>query len=127
MELYTLAEIRESQEKGTRMTFTDYQDDAIYFAIYPGKGNNFVYPVLGLVGESGEVAKKVKKLIRDSNSEITPEARENIKKELGDVLWYLSAVAYEFDLDLDEIAESNLFKLKDHKNRDVLQGSGDNR
>lgn len=109
------------------MTFGRYQECAMRLAVYPDKGNNYTYPVLGLCGEAGEVAEKVKKLIRDGNGEITKEFQESVAKELGDVLWYLAAVAKEFRLKLEDIANKNLEKLADRANRGVLHGSGDNR
>ena len=108
------------------MTFNEYQDLAKTTAIYP-ENVKLIYPVLGLCGEAGEVAEKVKKLYRDSKGEIAPEFKDNLKKELGDVLWYLSAVAGDVDLTLEEIAEANYQKLKDRKERNQIHGSGDNR
>lgn len=84
------------------------------------------YAALGL-GEVGEVQGKIKKVIRDSGGEITREVREKISGELGDTLWYLAAVADEFELDLGAIAEANLAKLADRKARGVISGSGDDR
>lgn len=106
-----------------------YQGLARDTAIYSkgSKERDIDYVVLGLCGESGEVANKVKKISRDDNNEITSKIRQEIKKELGDVLWYLSNVAYEFDLLLDDIAEDNIKKLKSRKDRDVISGDGDNR
>ena len=80
--------------------------------------------LLGLCGEAGEVAEKVKKNIRDGAS---PTFKEDMKKELGDVLWYISALARDLDIDLDTIAQMNLQKLKDRQERNQIQGSGDNR
>lgn len=109
------------------MNFNDYQDQAIRTAIYPGKGNNLSYPALGLTGEAGEVAEKIKKLIRDHEGELDDYNRKEIAKELGDALWYIAAMAFELGLDLDLIAIMNLSKLKSRKERGVLKGSGDNR
>ena len=89
--------------------------------------HNLVYPTLGLAGESGEVAEKVKKVIRDKNGVVDKKTREEIKKELGDVLWYVSQLATELDLSLDEVAQQNLKKLNSRMKRGKLQGSGDNR
>ena len=75
------------------MNFDQYQEQAGITAIYPNIGQNLAYPVLGLNGEAGEVAEQAKKAIRDDGGIITPERREKLKKELGDVLWYLSACA----------------------------------
>jgi NTP pyrophosphatase (non-canonical NTP hydrolase) len=96
-------------------------------AVYPNAGSNLVYPTLGLAGEAGEVAEKVKKLIRDDAGVLSDERRAAIAKELGDVLWYVAQVATEAELDLDEIAAANLQKLLSRAERGVLQGSGDDR
>ena len=104
-----------------------YQTCALETAVYPNQGQNFAYPTLGLVGEAGEVADKLKKVIRDNDGILTDPVRDAVAKELGDVLWYLAVVAYEMDYDLNEIARMNLDKLKSRKERGVLSGSGDNR
>ena len=109
------------------MTFQEYQSKSRETAIYPDKDNNFIYPTLGLVGESGEIAEKIKKVLRDSNGVISEEKRVELKKELGDVLWYISNLAVELKLDLDDIASTNIEKLFSRKERGVLGGSGDNR
>lgn len=87
----------------------------------------WVYCALGLAGESGEVAEKFKKVLRDSRGVVSHEARALIAKELGDVLWYVSELASCVGLDLDDVAKQNIAKLADRKNRGVLQGSGDTR
>jgi len=113
------------------MQFSEYQKESRTTAAYPDMGNNFVYPILGLVGEAGEVADKIKKLQRDQSmftpAETTDEIKQEITKELGDVLWYLSQMATEFQVDLEDIAQMNLDKLRDRKERGVIGGSGDNR
>lgn len=96
-------------------------------AIYPAQGDNYSYPALGLVGESGEVAEKIKKIIRDQDGVLTDENRIEIAKELGDVLWYIAILADEMGVTLDKVAEGNLEKLNSRKKRGVLSGSGDNR
>lgn len=109
------------------MDFNDYQIKAKTTAIYPLE-YAIVYPTLGLCGESGEVAEKIKKWLRDGGGSVLPEEKlELLKKELGDVLWYLANLADDLGLSLQEIAELNIAKLVDRKNRGVLQGSGDNR
>jgi NTP pyrophosphatase (non-canonical NTP hydrolase) len=85
------------------------------------------YPALGLAGEAGEVAEHVKKSIRDDGGVVTAERREALGKELGDVLWYLAQLATELELELDEVAEANLQKLRSRQLRGVLSGSGDDR
>ena len=109
------------------MTFSDYQQRSRVTAVYPGAGENLLYPTLGLCGEAGEVAEKVKKMIRDDDGVLTPERREALAKELGDVLWYVAQVATEAELNLGEVADANLRKLLSRRERGVLQGSGDER
>lgn len=109
------------------MEFNDYQQRARQTALYPNKDNNFIYPTLGLVGEAGEVAEKIKKVLRDNGGIITLEKKEEIKKELGDVLWYVSNLAYELDIELEDIAQGNIEKLFSRMERDKLHGDGDNR
>ena len=109
------------------MKFADYQKKSRTTAMYPNRGKNFVYPVLGLAGEAGEVAEKVKKIIRDNNGVVTALAKEDIKKELGDVLWYVSQLASELKITLASVAEHNLEKLASRKKRGMIKGSGDNR
>jgi len=109
------------------MTFEEYQKLSRKTAIYPNRGKNFVYPTLGLVGEAGEVAEKVKKIIRDNNSLVDKERKEDLMKELGDVLWYMAQIASELDLSLDKIASFNIEKLESRRERNALHGSGDNR
>jgi NTP pyrophosphatase (non-canonical NTP hydrolase) len=109
------------------MEMNDYQRLSRETAIYPTLGHPIVYPALGLAGEAGEVAEKVKKAMRDDGLVILPERKELIKKELGDVLWYVAQVATEAGLTLEEIAWGNYTKLKDRQERGVIQGNGDNR
>ena len=86
-----------------------------------------VYPTMGLVNEAGEVAGKVKKIFRDRNGEVSDADRQALKKELGDVLWYLAQICTELDLSLSEVAEANLVKLFDRLERGALGGDGDQR
>jgi NTP pyrophosphatase (non-canonical NTP hydrolase) len=109
------------------MEFSEYQHESRKTAVYPVIGQGFVYPALGLAGESGEVVEKVKKIFRDQHGIIGNEQRQAIAKELGDVLWYLAQLATEFELDFDSIAKDNLAKLLSRQQRGQLQGSGDNR
>ena len=109
------------------MNVNDYQDQALGTAIYPDRGANFVYPALGLVGEAGEVADKLKKVIRDHGGVLTDPVRDAVAKELGDVCWYLAVLAYELDYNLEEVMQMNLDKLASRKQRGVLSGSGDSR
>ena len=109
------------------MTFKEYQKKSRRTAIYPDKDHNFVYPTLGLAGETGEVAEKIKKVLRDNNGVVDEGRRQEIMKELGDVLWYIAQLATELGLSLDEIAELNIKKLNSRKKRNKISGSGDNR
>ena len=109
------------------MNFNDYQTKSRNTAKYPIIGHGVIYPTLGLVNEAGEVAGKIKKVFRDKDGEISGETREALKAELGDVLWYISQVATELDLSLDEIAEANIAKLLDRLERGKIKGDGDNR
>jgi NTP pyrophosphatase (non-canonical NTP hydrolase) len=109
------------------MTFSDYQSRSRATAVYPNAGNNMLYPTLGLCGESGEVAEKIKKMVRDDGGVLSSERREALAKELGDVLWYAAQLATESGLDLDDVAEANLQKLMSRRQRRQLGGSGDDR
>jgi NTP pyrophosphatase (non-canonical NTP hydrolase) len=109
------------------MDLNDYQAAALGTAVYPNRGANFAYPALGLAGEAGEVADKLKKVIRDNDGVLTDQVRDAVAKEIGDVLWYVSVLAYEMDYDLNAIAQINIDKLNSRKERGVLSGSGDNR
>ena len=101
--------------------FREYQRKAVSFAIYPAT-HKVLYPTLGLCGEAGEVAEKVKKQVRDSTFN-----RHEVAKELGDVLWYLSNLANDIGYNLDEIADINIEKLTSRQDRNKIKGSGDNR
>ena len=109
------------------MNFEEYQKKSRKTALYPNVGKNFVYPTLGLSGEAGEVAEKIKKVIRDKNGVMDDESREMIEKELGDVLWYVSQIATELGLELDEVAQNNIEKLYSRLERGKIGGSGDER
>ena len=110
------------------MTFEEYQNKAQETAIYP-KEHTVIYPCLGLSGETGEVLEKIKKIIRNGGdvSNISNEDKIEIKKELGDVLCYLSALSRDLDISLEDVAEANLEKLSSRKERGVLHEKGDNR
>lgn len=108
------------------MDFVEYQKQSQKTALYPGHGHSFIYPTLGLAGEAGEVVEKIKKAIREDGGEITAERKKALQKEMGDLLWYLSQLATETGIDLNEVAEGNLTKLLSRKERGVLHGDGDN-
>ncbi len=109
------------------MDLSEYQSRSRGTAVYPDAGDNLLYPTLGLCGEAGEVAEKIKKMIRDDEGVLTDERRSALSKELGDVLWYLAQIASEAGLELAAIAAANLEKLGSRQRRNVLQGSGDDR
>lgn len=109
------------------MTFNEYQQESRKTAIYPNAGNNFIYPALGLCGEAGEVAEKIKKVIRDNSGVMSDDKKMEIKKELGDVLWYVAQLSSELGLTLDDVAWNNLEKLFSRQERNQLKGNGDNR
>ena len=108
------------------MNFNEYQNDCLKTALYPAN-MQLAYPALGLAGEAGEICNKVKKVFRDDKGILSEEKRREIAAELGDVLWYIAAVASDLNVDLDDVADANLEKLASRRARDVLQGSGDNR
>lgn len=109
------------------MDSNDYQTEALRTAIYPNLGENLVYPTLGLVGEAGEVADKIKKIIRDKGGVMEESDRKKIALEVSDVCWYLAMLAYELDFTLGEIMQMNLDKLASRQQRGVLSGNGDDR
>jgi NTP pyrophosphatase (non-canonical NTP hydrolase) len=109
------------------MEFNEYQKETRKTAIYPGLGNNFSFPTIGLAGESGEVAEKIKKIIRDRGGIVDEYSRNEVKKELGDVLWYVAQLATELNIELDDVVKFNLEKITSRKERNVVHGEGDNR
>ena len=111
----------------SHITGTTYQDKACETAIFP-KEKATEYLTLGLTGEAGEIANKVKKFIRDGATQDEYLAKRiEIGYEIGDVLWYCAVLAKEMEMDLGHIMENNLQKLADRKKRGMLSGSGDNR
>ncbi len=109
------------------MTLNEYQNEASKTALYPRRGSNLTYTVLGLCGESGEIAEKVKKLDRDRGGVMDDAWKEEMKKELGDVLWYVAQAAFELEFDLEAVAQLNVEKLRSRLARQTLHGDGDNR
>jgi NTP pyrophosphatase (non-canonical NTP hydrolase) len=107
------------------MTLDEYQGRAIKEAFY--EKDDITYNALGITGEAGEIADHVKKMLRDDGGELTEERREILKKELGDVMWYVANMARRLDFKLSEIAQANIDKIIDRKSRGVQHGSGDNR
>jgi NTP pyrophosphatase (non-canonical NTP hydrolase) len=120
-------EFNNKRKELTKMNFDQYQEEARKTAIYPNVGNNFIYPTLGLCGESGEVAEKIKKVIRDNNGILTDTKTEEIAKELGDVLWYIANICEELNIRMDKVALLNLSKLKKRQEENKVHGDGDNR
>ena len=108
------------------MDFNDYQQKSSSTAIYPD-GKALEYLALGLCSEAGEVAGKIKKVIRDDNSNLTEDKRFELASELGDVLWYVSQLALELNITLNVVAHENIAKLADRKARGAIGGSGDSR
>lgn len=108
------------------MEFSEYQRFSRRTAEYPREAW-LSYPALGLAGEAGEVAEHAKKALRDDGGIVSPERRAAMSRELGDVLWYVTQLASELELDLDEVARANLEKLFSRQRRGVLSGSGDDR
>ena len=106
--------------------FNSYQRSAAGTAIYPDQ-HKITYPALGMAGEAGEVANKVKKLIRDGPDNRPDTWREDIASEIGDVLWYCASLASDLNLSLGMIAAQNLIKLDKRKDKGTLGGSGDTR
>ena len=109
------------------MDLNHYQEKAKETALYPNVGNNPIYPTLGLAGEAGEVADKVKKVLRDKGGVFGREEKYKLKLELGDVLWYVAQLSSELGLELEEVAQANLLKLSSRSNRGKISGSGDER
>lgn len=107
-------------------TLNEYQQRALETAVYP-KDKKIIYPTLGLTGEAGEVADKVKKVIRDNNQEFDDDRRQAIALEVSDVLWYVATLANDLGYTLQEIAEMNYAKLKSRQERGKIGGSGDER
>jgi len=109
------------------VTFDEYQQGAIKTARDKTAKNELFHLLLGLVGEAGEISEKMKKIVRDHESNEAMVDTEDLKKELGDVLWYVAVLADYFSIPLDEVAELNLKKLASRQARGVLGGSGDDR
>ena len=108
------------------MDFTTYQQKSRETAIYKNE-LKLLYPALGLAGEAGEVCEKIKKIYRDKDGEMSSNDRLDIRKELGDVLWYISQIACDIDVTLASVATANLEKLRVRKENGTLGGSGDDR
>ena len=114
------------KEKYSMSDFNTYQRSATRTAIYPPE-HKILYPALGLAREAGEVANKVKKVMRDGVENQPDNWKEQIASEIGDVLWYCAALATDLNVSLGMIASLNEKKLQDRYDRGKLNGSGDNR
>lgn len=108
------------------MELNEYQKEALVTATF-SEVVKIVYPTLGLNGEAGEVAEKVKKVIRDNNGDFSREKCVEIAKELGDCAWYLAVLAHGIGYTLEEICEMNIAKLRSRQQRGMIHGNGDNR
>lgn len=121
------------------MDFRRYQELAGETAVYPSMATvseingevtgvlHIGYPVFGLLGEAGELAEKTKKIIRDKNCIIDDSELLGLMYELGDIMWYIARICTELNVSMESIAQMNIQKLKDRKERGVIQGSGDHR
>ena len=110
------------------MTLDEYQKEALVTALFSGNElKDLSHWVLGVTGEAGEIAEKVKKIIRDKDGHLDDDAKAELAKEIGDVLWYLAVLAEHLGVSFDEIAKMNIAKLRSRQARGVIGGSGDNR
>lgn len=113
------------------MEFDEYQKKAAKYDLFEVSSDlkevGFIEKVLGLTGEAGETADKIKKILRDKGGMVSDEDRESVTKELGDVLWYVAAIARCLGVDLSEVAEGNINKLESRYQRNKLHGAGDER
>ena len=110
------------QEKNNMEKFSEYNDFVKSMKVYPEK-HAIMYPALGLCGESGEIAEKVKKWLR-GDKELDKQA---LLKELGDPMWYLTSLADDLGFTLQDVIDTNVEKLSSRKERGVLKGNGDDR
>ena len=111
------------------MHFSEYQLKAAQTAIYPRQGtqDGLEYCIFGLMSEAGELCGHYSKCIRDKNKVLDDEMKKLILKETGDCMWFLAQIATELKMSLEQVAEINLKKLNDRKERGVLGGYGDSR
>lgn len=113
------------------MNFDEYQKAAKTYDLFEPNGNlgdvGFIEKVLGLVGEAGETADKIKKILRDKNGVVSDEDRSLVVKELGDTLWYLAAISRYIGVPLSKVADGNIEKLESRLQRNKLHGEGDER
>ena len=126
LELELGAQSNESNKYKKVSDLDMYQQVAKQTAIYP-REQAIIYPTLGLTGEAGEVANKVKKIIRDDGNKINEGLVQEISAEIGDVLWYIAVLADDIGCKLSDIANANLIKLANRKEKGTIHGSGDKR
>ena len=126
LELELGAQSNESNKYKKVSDLDMYQKVAKQTAIYP-REQAIIYPTLGLTGEAGEVANKVKKIIRDDGNKINESLVQEISAEIGDCLWYISVLADDIGCKLSDIANANLVKLANRKEKGTIHGSGDKR
>lgn len=107
-------------------TFKDYQEAAVQTAVYP-ELIGLMYVTIGLAGETGEVAEKIKKLYRDRDGVLDDEYRSLIVKEIGDVLWYLATLCTELGVNFEDAANANIDKLRKRMVEGTIKGNGDTR
>ncbi|XAI97377.1 hypothetical protein [Leptolyngbya phage Lbo-JY46] len=106
----------------SKILLDDYTDFVVGMKVYPEQ-HKITYPALGLVGEAGEVAEKVKKSLRGDK----PLDNYQVILELGDVLWYITALAEDLGYSLEDVLVANIKKLSSRRDREVIKGDGDNR
>ncbi len=114
------------KERYKDMNVNEYQEKAVATAIYPDT-HRITYPALGMAGEAGEVANKVKKIIRDGHKGLSEDWEQQLASEIGDVMWYCAALARDLDMSLSTIMAANIDKLKARQEKGTLAGSGDKR
>ena len=113
------------------MGFDEYQKKAAKYDLATETSNlkdvGFIEKVLGLVGEAGETADKIKKILRDKDGLVSEEDRELVIKELGDTLWYIASIARYLGVPLSSVADGNIEKLESRYQRNQIHGEGDKR
>ena len=113
------------------MKFDEYQEKAAKYDLAEAttdlKAVGFIEKVLGLVGEAGETADKIKKILRDKDGHVSDEDKELVVKELGDTLWYIASIARYLDVPLSSVADENIEKLESRYQRNQIHGEGDKR
>lgn len=108
--------------KEKKLTFDDYQNKCFDLALPSAKSSQYLFA--GLAGETGELCSLYAKSVRDG---INSDFMDNVKKEIGDVLWFVAVIAHYHGLSLEDVAQANIDKLESRRKRNVITGSGDNR